>query len=182
MSALCDSLLCRLCVTIGRLTDERALSDWQLMLVHSRFLRWLARPLLPKGWAAGSFQTAGDVDSQRIALQTLGNRLAALSIFSFMCKCVSSALVFFAQNQISRFEQSEAVIYLTTVLSVQAVPSLVTLVLLHRYHFGPGGGGRGNGSLMQSLLTINDVAASDSVAASGSSNSDVLLRAESVPG
>ena len=112
-----------LCVTIGRLTDERALSNWQLMLVQSRFLRWLARPLLPKGWAAGSFQTAGDVNAQRIALQTLGNRLAALSIFSFLCKCISSALLYFAQNQISRFEQSEAVIYLTTVLLVQAVPS-----------------------------------------------------------
>ncbi len=32
-------------------------------------------------------------------------------------------------------------------LSVQAVPSLVTLLLLDRFHFG------GGGSLMQSLLT-----------------------------
>ena len=174
MSALCDSLLCRLCVTIGRLTDERALSDWQLMLVHSRFLRWLARPLLPKGWAAGSFQTAGDVDAQRIALQTLGNRLAALSIFSFMCKCVSSALVFFAEKQISRFEQSEAVIFLTTVLSVQAVPSLATLLLLYRYHFGPGGNGRDHGALMQSLLTSNGVAASSGEVTEGLSKPDVL--------
>ena len=181
MSALCDSLLCRLCVTIGRLTDERALSNWQLMLVHSRFLRWLARPLLPKGWTAGSFQTAGDVDAQRIALQTLGNRLAALSIFSFLCKCVSSALVYFAQKQISRFEQSEAVIFLTTVLSVQAVPSLATLLLLYRYHFGPGSGGRGNGSLMQSLLTNNGAAASSGVATEGLSDPDVLLRVHSVP-
>ena len=177
MSALCDSLLCRLCVTIGRLTDERALSDWQLMLVHSRFLRWLARPLLPKGWTAGSFQTAGDVDAQCIALQTLGNRLAALSIFSFMCKCVSSALVYFAQNQISRFEQSEAVIYLTTVLLVQAVPSLATLLLLRRYHFGSGGNGRDRGALMQSLLThetSNGVAASSGEVTEGLSKPDVL--------
>ena len=34
MSATCDSLLCRLCVTISRLTDERTLSNWQLMLVE----------------------------------------------------------------------------------------------------------------------------------------------------
>ena len=161
MSATCDSLLWRLCVTISRLTDERALSNWQLMLVHSRFLRWLARPLLPKGWAAGSFQTAGDVDAQRIALETLGNRLAALSIFSFLCKCISSALLYFA-----RFEQSEAVIYLTTVLLVQAVPSLATLLLLYRYHFGSGD----NGALMQSLLTIKGAVTE------GLSDPNVLLR------
>ena len=178
MSALCDSLLCSLCVTISRLTDERVLSNWQLMLVHSRFLRWLARPLLPKGWAAGSFQTVGDVDAQRIALQTLGNRLAALSIFSFLCKCISSALLYFAQNQISRFEQSEAVIYLTTVLLVQAVPSLATLLLLRRYHFGSGGNGRDNGALMQTLLTSNGKTASNGAATEGLSDPDVLLRVD----
>ena len=41
------------------------------MLVHSNLLRRLARPLLPDGWSAGSFQTAGEVDTQRRALETL---------------------------------------------------------------------------------------------------------------
>jgi hypothetical protein len=160
-------------MTISRLTDERTLSNWQLMLVHSRFLRWLARPLLPKGWAAGSFQTAGDVDAQRIALQTLGNRLAALSIFSFLCKCISSALLYF-----TRFEQSEAVIYLTTLLSVQAVPSLATLLLLHRYHFGSSDNGLDTGALMQSLLTSDCKTASNGAATEGLSDPDVLLRVD----
>lgn len=161
------------CVTINRLTDERSLSKRQLMLVHSRFLRWLARPLLPKGWTARSFQTAGDVDAQRIALETLGNRLAALSIVSFLCKCVSSATVYFAQNQICRFELSEAVIFLTTVLSVQAVPSLASLLLLHRYHFGPAGHSHGHGALMQPFLTSNAAATSSGVATEGLSKPDV---------
>ncbi len=135
-------------MTRGRLTDERTLSKPQLMLVHLNLLRRLARPLLPDGWSAGSFQTAGEVDAHRLALETLGARLAALSIASFLCKCISSATVFFAGGQV---EQSASVIFLVTVLSVQAVPSLMTLLLLHRFHFGGGGGGRG--SLMQSLLT-----------------------------
>ena len=117
------------------------------MLVHSALLRWLARPLLPKGWAAGSFQTAGQVEAQRVALQKLGTRLAALSIASFLCKCASSAAVYFGRG---RMEQSESVVYLVTVLTVQAVPCSLTLVLLHRYHFG--GSSSGHGSIMQSLL------------------------------
>ena len=117
------------------------------MLVHSALLRWLARPLLPKGWAAGSFQTAGQADAQRMSLQKLGTRLAALSIASFLCKCASSAAVFFGRG---RIEQSESVIFLVTVLTVQAVPCSLTLLLLHRYHIG--GGGSSHGSIMQSLL------------------------------
>ena len=140
-------------MTCGRLTDERALSKPQLMLVHSNVLRRLARPLLPDGWSAGSFQTAGEVDTQRRALETLGARLAGLSIASFLCKCISSATVFFAGRQV---EQSASVVFLVTVLSVQAVPSLVTLLLLDRFHFGGGGGG--GGSLMQSLLTRDGTA------------------------
>jgi hypothetical protein len=140
-------------MTRGRLTDERALSKPQLMLVHSNVLRRLARPLLPDGWSAGSFQTAGEVDTQRRALETLGARLAGLSIASFLCKCISSATVYFAGRQV---EQSASVVFLVTVLSVQAVPSLVTLLLLDRFHFG--GGGDGRGSLMQSLLTRDGTA------------------------
>ena len=120
------------------------------MLVHSKVLRWLARPLLPKGWAAGSFKTAGEADAQRVALQKLGTRLAVLSVASFLCKCVSSTVAYFGRDQ---KEQSQSVIFLVTVLSVQAVPTSLTLLLLHRYHFG--GSSNGHGSLMQSLLTHN---------------------------
>jgi hypothetical protein len=127
------------------------------MLAQSKFLRWLARPLLPKGWAAGSFQTAGQVDTQRVALQKLGTRLAALSIASFLCKCASSAAVYFGRGHI---EQSESVVYLVTVLTVQAVPCSLTLLLLHRYHFG--GSSSGHGSIMQSLLP-HDAAATGKV-------------------
>jgi hypothetical protein len=82
-----------------------------------------------------------------VALQKLGTRLAALSIASFLCKCASSAAVYFGR---SRMEQNESVVYLVTVLTVQAVPCSLTLLLLHRYHFG--GSSSGHGSIMQSLL------------------------------
>ena len=121
------------------------------MLVHSPFLRWLARPLLPKGWTAGSFQTTGEVDAQRQALQTLGTRLAVLSIFSFLCKSTSAATSYFAQDPIDAYDGAESIIFLVVVLSVQGLPSLITLLLLYRFHFG--GGSNGQASLMQSLLT-----------------------------
>ncbi len=138
-------------MTRSRLTDERTLSKWQLMLVHSPFLRWLARPLLPKGWTAGSFQTTGEVDAQRQALQTLGTRLAVLSIFSFLCKSASAATSYFYRGDTVAFDGLESVIFLFSVLSVQGLPSLITLLLLYRFHFGRGSSGQA--SIMQSLLT-----------------------------
>ncbi len=133
-----------------RLTEERLLSTRQLMLVHSKLLRWLARPLLPKGWTAGGFKTSGDVEVQRASLQTLGNYLAALGVFSFLCKCVSSATSYFARDLNSVSGNFEAIVFLATTLMVQAIPSGLTLLLLSRLHFSRGGESRG--ILMQSLL------------------------------
>ena len=154
-----------LCLTRSRLTEERALSRRQLMLVHAPFLRWLARPLLPKGWTASGFKTSGEVDAQRVALRTLGTRLAVVSIISFLCKSASVAASYLARDQIAASAQLESVLFLATTFAVQAVPSAVTLLLLSRFHFSRGGGG---GALMQSLLTREGVSvqvSSDSAAA-----------------
>jgi hypothetical protein len=132
------------------LTEERALSRRQLMLVHSPLLRWLARPLLPKGWTAGSFKTSGEVDVQRVALQTLGTRLAVLSIISFLCKSASAATSYFTRDD-TNDPELQSILFLLTTLAVQAVPSAVTLLLLWRYFLGRGSDG--SASLMQSLLT-----------------------------
>jgi hypothetical protein len=135
-------------------------------------LRWLARPLLPKGWTAGGFKTSGDAEAQRVSLQTLGNRLAGLGIFSFLCKCVSSATSYFARDIATASGNFEAIMFLATTLTVQAIPSVVTLMLLSRFHFSGGGGGGSNGTIMQSLLSREDVAlvlSSDSAAAATSS-------------
>ena len=155
-----------MCLTRSRLTEERALSRRQLMLVHSPFLRWLARPLLPEGWTASGFKTAGEVDAQRVALCTLGTRLAVVSILSFLCKSASVATSYFARDVIADSAQLESIIFLATALAVQAVPSAVTLLLLGRFHFSRGS--EGSGALMQSLLTRDGVSvamASDSEAA-----------------
>ena len=74
----CDIVWLRL--TRSRLTEERVMSQRQLMLVYLPFLRWLARPLLPKGWTSSSFKTSVKVDVHRVELRTLGTRLAVLSI------------------------------------------------------------------------------------------------------
>ena len=139
-----------MCLTRGRLTEERALSRRQLMLVHSPLLRWLARPLLPKGWTAGSFKTSGEVDAQRVTLQTLGTRLSVLSIISFLCKSASAATSYFTRDD-TNDPELQSILFLLTTLAVQAVPSAVTLLLMWRYFLGRVSDG--SGSLMQSLLT-----------------------------
>jgi len=128
------------------------------MLVHSPFLRWLARPLLPKGWTANSFRTAGDVDAQRVALRTLGTRLAVVSIFSFTCKSASVATSYFARDVIAASAQLESIIFLATVLAVQAVPSAVTLLLLSRLSLS-----HSSGALTPLLLTRDGEPAAGSV-------------------
>ena len=173
------ALVVRVCVTRSRLTEERALSRRQLMMVHSPLLRWLARPLLPKGWTASGFKTAGEVDAQRVALRTLGTRLAVVSILSFLCKSASVATSYFARDVIADSALLESIIFLATALAVQAVPSAVTLVLLGRFHFSRGSGG--SGALMQSLLTREGVSvavASDSATAAEVSKLQAELKAK----
>jgi hypothetical protein len=104
---------------------------------------------------------------QRVALRTLGTRLAVVSILSFMCKSASVAASYFARDAIADSAQLESIIFLATALAVQAVPSAVTLLLLGRFHFSRGSDGSSSGALMQSLLTRDGVSvavASDSEA------------------
>jgi hypothetical protein len=61
---------------------------------------------------------------------------------------VSAATAYFGQEM---EESSESFFYLVTVVSVQAVPSSITLLLLDWYHFG--GSHNVRDSVMQSLLT-----------------------------
>ena len=88
-------------------------------------LRWLARPLLPKGWTASGFKTAGEVDAQRVALQTLGTRLAVVSILSFLCKSASVATSYFARDVIADSAQLESIIFLATALGTACTAKVV---------------------------------------------------------
>jgi len=118
------------------------------------------------------------VDAQRQALQALGTRLAVLSIVSFLCKSASAATSYFAQQQLDAFDGAQSIIFLVTVLSVQGLPSLITLLLLYRFHFGRGSSGQA--SLMQSLLTHQGtltVAHSDCDAAAASQDLQAAERA-----
>ncbi len=79
---------------------------------------------------------------------------------------MSSATSYFALES----GNFDAIIFLMTALTVQAIPSAMTLLLLSRFHFG--GGGEKKGALMQSLLSREGVSlalSSDSAAAAASS-------------
>jgi hypothetical protein len=141
-----------------RLTNERNLSKWQLMFAHSKFLRRLARPLFPSGWTASSFETSGELDAQRQVLDTLDFRLTALGIVGTMCKFILVTASHFARES-----TSQSIIYLVNVLLVEAFPSLVTLLLLYRFHFCESGSSRG--ALNQLLMGFEDHTKTDISAA-----------------
>jgi hypothetical protein len=120
---------------LGSLTEELALTSRQLMLVHSNALRWVSRPLLPVGWTPGDFKTSGLIEEQRVKLELLASRIFWMQTFSFLCKIVSVATLRWAPNiDASR----RSVIYSLTVLTVQVVPTALTMLLFSRYFFSRG--------------------------------------------
>jgi len=91
-------------------------------------------------------KTSGDVEQWRNSLRTLGIKLAVISVCSFACKAVLVALKFLGALP-------DGTVYLSlTTLLVEALPSLLTIALLVRYHSGSIGAAQG-GDIGVSLLT-----------------------------
>jgi len=90
------------------------------------------------------------VELWRISLRALGIKLAVISVCSFACKAVLVALDFFGVVP----NGSSLDLSMSTLL-VEALPSLLTITLLIRYHSGSVGAARGAalGDIGASLLT-----------------------------
>jgi hypothetical protein len=119
-------------LTLCRLTDDSILQPYQLMLVHSKFLRWLSRPVVPNVWTPGDFKTSGMIDAQRVKLELFTQRTFLLHLFSFLVKSVSVAILFFSNDNDPTVR---SVIFIMTVFFVQGVPNAATLLLLNRHFF-----------------------------------------------
>ena len=79
------------------------------------------------------------MEQWRTCLRALGIKLAVISVCSFACKAVLVALNFFGAVS----EGSSVSLSLSTLL-VEALPSLLTITLLIRYHMGSMGAARGS--------------------------------------
>lgn len=121
---------------LDSLTEEPVLKAHQLMMVHSKVLRQLARPMLPRGWTPGDFKTVGVLDAQRVKLETLGNRMFRLKILSFACKIVSVITLNYTRDILRIDATQHSVMFSVTVLAVQVVPVSGTLLLFYRHIFG----------------------------------------------
>jgi len=144
------------------------LTKLQRILISNPFLRRMLRPyararalavhvvallrltpgirFIPPSWRPCPFQTSGDLEQWRNCLRALGIKLAVISVCSFACKAVLVALKFFDVV-------ADGSVYLgTSTLLVEALPSLLTIVLLVRYHSGSIGAAQG-GDIGVSLLT-----------------------------
>ena len=85
---------------------------------------------IPPSWRPSPFQTSGDLEQWRTCLRALGIKLAVISVASFACKAALVALDFFGVL-------SGGGVYLgMSTLLVEALPSLLTIALLIRYHSG----------------------------------------------
>jgi hypothetical protein len=155
------------------------LTKLQRLLISNTFLRWMLRPyaracslalslrrdarcnismfvltqcirFIPPSWRPSPFKTSGDVEQWRTSLRALGIKLAVISVCSFACKAVLVALRFFGVLP----DGSSLDLSMSTLL-VEALPSLLTITLLIRYHSGSVGAARGTalGDIGTSLLT-----------------------------
>ena len=93
---------------------------------------------IPPSWRPCPFQTSGDLEQWRNCLRTLGIKLAVISVCSFACKAVLVALNFFGV-----FPHGSSLDLSMSTLLVEALPSLLTITLLIRYHSGSVGAAHG---------------------------------------
>jgi hypothetical protein len=96
---------------------------------------------IPPSWRPSPYKTSGDVELWRTCLRALGIKLAVVSVCSFACKAVLVALDFFGI-----LSGGSSVFLSLSTLLVEAVPSLLTIILLIRYHSGSIVAASGRGS------------------------------------
>jgi hypothetical protein len=105
---------------------------------------------IPPFWQPSAYKTSGDAELWRTSLRALGIKLAVISVCSFACKAVLVALNFFGVVP----DGSSLDLSISTLL-VEALPSLLTITLLIRYHSGSVGAERAisMGDIRATLLT-----------------------------
>ena len=139
------------------------LTKLQRFLISDPFLRWMLRPyaracafcrctvmrvsmfvltqgirFIPPSWRPSPFKTSDDVELWLTSLRALGVKLAVISVFSFACKAVMVALRFFGV-----LPDGSSLYLIIATLFVEALPSLLTITLLIRYHSGSVGAAHG---------------------------------------
>jgi hypothetical protein len=105
---------------------------------------------IPVSWHPAPFQTTGDLELWRSSLRALGTELAVISVCSFVCKATLVALKYLDILH----EGSGLYLSLSTVL-VEALPTILTMGLLMRYHASSAGAARGSHA-----LSLGDIGAS----------------------
>ncbi len=102
---------------------------------------------IPPSWRPSPYKTQGDLEQWRTCLRALGIKLAVISVCSFASKAVLVALQLFG------VVSDGGSLYLSmSTLLVEALPSILTIVLLTRYHRGSLGASSGS-ALGVTLLT-----------------------------
>ena len=146
------------------------LTRLQRMLISNKLLRCMMSPcerarcqcvrramsvtprcrFIPPSWRPAPYQTTGELELWRSSLRALGTELAVISVCSFACKAVLVALKYFELLR----EGSSLYLSLSTLL-VEALPTLLTIALLMRYHARSAGAARDTNA-----LTLSDIGTS----------------------
>ena len=114
----------------------------------------------------------------RTSLRALGVKLAVISVCSFACKAVLVALDFFGVTP----DGSSLYLSLSTLL-VEALPSMLTIILLIRYHSGSLAASRGSGigvSLLHEASACDRRSARDAATQESRDDQDVAAASEHV--
>jgi hypothetical protein len=97
---------------------------------------------IPPSWQPAPYLTSGELELWRSSLRALGTELAVISVCSFTCKAALVALKYF------RILRDGSGLYLSlSTLLVEALPTLLTIALLMRYHTRTAGSARNTHAL-----------------------------------
>ena len=109
-------------------------------------------------------------------MRALGIKLAVVSVCSFACKAVLVALEFFGA-----MDGGSSVFFSLSTLLVEALPSLLTIVRLIRYHSGSMNASRGNDIGVALLTRESDHTCKDAAVIRESRDIDSISGSKSKP-
>ena len=109
-------------------------------------------------------------------MRALGIKLAVVSVCSFACKAVLVALEFFGA-----MDGGSSVFFSLSTLLVEALPSLLTIVMLIRYHSGSMNASRGNNIGVALLTRESDHTCKDAAVIRESRDIDSISGSKSKP-
>ena len=112
------------------LTQNWHLTSWQRTVVSNSILKFMLKPFIGNLLEKEIQDVSNEIRDWRKALRSLANWLTLVSVFSFLLK----AFITIDAVTFQYIENTNGLKYGFSIIAVEAVPSILSLLMLLRYH------------------------------------------------